>query len=142
MKKYIVSFLFICSYVNAQIKQPDYSEIKKPEDLRKLCLEKDSEIKKYIDLIDNINNSIFRTIIENKYIKGESYFIETDLSPTNDDDTQRIIVNNILIKSLLITEKDTLFIKKCNTASNFNENYLKLFEIRKNILFKKYDSGK
>lgn len=166
MKKYILSFLLIGSFAFAQTK--DYSDVKKPEELRKSCIEKDKEISRLInenknlnddknklsskkndsevndlkELIAKINTVFLRDIFKEKYITNDKYFIDTDLVSEKEDNTQKFINSDVIIKSVKVNEIDPVFIQKCITASEFNENYLKLFAIRKEVLFQKYDSEK
>jgi hypothetical protein len=167
MKKYIFPLLLIGSFAFTQTKPDDYLSIKNIDEVRKKCIEKDNEIanlKKEIQhlnnnknetflnksdsiiklkqLVKDINSVFLRDIFEEKYIKNERYFIDTDLVSEKEDDTQKFKNSNVIINSIKIEEKDPLFIKMCTKASEFNENYLTLFEIRKNVLNQKYDSEK
>lgn len=168
MKKYILSLLLVGSFAFAQTKPQDYSTIKNIEEVRKKCIEKDNEILRLTSEIKNLNddknklsskkndsevnelkelikdiNTVFlRDIFKEKYITNDKYFIDTDLVSSTEDNTQKFINSDVIIKSVKVNEIDPVFIQKCITASEFNENYLKLFAIRKDVLFQKYDSEK
>lgn len=166
MEKYILTFLLIGSFAFAQTKPLDYLNIKKTEELRRLCLEKDLKIVSQTNEIKNLNdnikklssnnndsvvndlkelikkiNSVFlREIFDEKYIKNENYFKETDLA--TDDNTQKFKNSDVIIKSIMADEENLSVKEKCSYAIEFNKTYVKLFEIRKNVLFVKYDSIK
>jgi hypothetical protein len=94
-----------------------------------------AELKK---IIKETNTTFLREIFDNKYIKNESYFKDTDLA--NEDNTKKFENSNILINSIKVDESNREVLDVCNKAINFNNNYLKLFEIRETILNTKYDS--
>lgn len=168
MKINIIPFLLISSFAFTQAKPQDYSDIKKHEELRKYCIDKDKEISRLTiennslkdeikkktsnnnaselndlkELIKNINSVFLRDIFEDKYIKNDKYFTETDLALEKEDDTQKFRNSNTLINSVKIDEMDPFLKQICYKALDFNENYLKLFTIRKEVLFQKYDSEK
>lgn len=128
MKIYIFPFLLICSFAIAQKKSTDYSE---------KC---DSTLilKKVIYEI----NDLFLKDLVNEYINNDLFFKETDLLLGKEEDLLKFKKHNLKIKSIMITEHDPIVIQKCQNALNFNNTYLKLFEIRKNVLSQKFDSVK
>lgn len=95
-----------------------------------------AELKKSIK---ETNTVFLREIFDNKYV-NKPYLMETDLAI--EDISTRIENSNILIKSILLDDTNKEVFNVCNKALNFNQNYLKLFEIRKNVLNQKYDAQK
>lgn len=100
----------------------------------------DKEIIKLKKIIKETNGAFLREIFDNKYIKNESYFKDTDLA--NDDNTKKFENSNVLINSIIVDELDDETLKVCKYALDFNKNYLKLFEIRKSVLSEKYNEAK
>jgi hypothetical protein len=166
MKINILLFLLACSLANAQTKQIDYTDKKRPEDLRILCIEKDKKIADLIKdkenlIIEKSNlfskkcdstlilkqfiqeiNDVFLKDLVNNYINNDLFFKETDLVSAKEDDTQKFKNENLKIKSILLVETNPLIINKCQLALNFNNSYIKLFAIRKDVLFQKYNFEK
>jgi hypothetical protein len=101
---------------------------------------KNKEIAELKKIIQDINKTILREIFDNKYIKNESYFKDTDLA--NDDNTKKFENSNVLINSIMVDELDDETLKVCKYALDFNKNYLKLFDIRKSVLSEKYNEDK
>lgn len=161
MKKITLVILLITSNIFAQT---DYSKSSKEElvnkikaievqieDLKKsLVEEKKEKEKKSKDNIGKINaeivalkkiieetNTVFlREIFETKYIKNTNYFKETDL--TIENNTEKFKNSNVLINSIKLNETNS-DVDVCNKALDFNKNYLTLFDIRDNVLNKKFD---
>lgn len=161
MKKITLVILLITSNIFAQT---DYSKSSKEElvnkikaievqieDLKKsLVEEKKEKEKKSKDNIGKINaeivvlkkiieetNTVFlREIFETKYIKNTNYFKETDL--TIENNTEKFKNSNVLINSIKLNETNS-DLDVCNKALDFNKNYLTLFDIRDNVLNKKFD---
>lgn len=100
----------------------------------------DKEITKLKKTVKETNSTFLREIFDNKYIKNESYFKDTDL--TNEDNTKKFENSNVLINSIMVDELDDEPLKVCKYALDFNKNYLKLFEIRKTVLSEKYNEAK
>lgn len=156
MKKITLLILFVTSIIFAQNKE-DYAKIIKTKDTEistlKISLDKEKkekdkiinessskknkEIAELKKIIKETNTTFLREIFDNKYIKNETYFKDTDLS--NDDNTKKFENSNILINSIVVNEEDNETLKVCNYALDFNENYLKLFEIRKSVLSEKFN---
>jgi hypothetical protein len=93
-----------------------------------------SELKK---VIKETNDIFLREIFENKYINNKTYFKETDLA--FEDNTKKFENSNKLINSIKVEEPDVEVLRVCDNAIKFNENYLKLFEIKKSVLSGKYN---
>ncbi len=165
MKKHILTLLLFSSVAFSQKKPQDYSIIKNIDDLKKICVDRDNTIAAQINTIaklekekndliskkgDSISilkniiketNTVFlREIFDEKYIKNENYFKDTDLA--TDDNTQKFKNSDVIIKSIMIDDHDSSVKEKCKYALEFNKTYLKLFDIRKNVLYVKYDSIK
>lgn len=165
MKKYILFAILFSSFSFAQTK--DYSKSSKDELINTINA-KDKEIKSLKEKLDiektakdklesKLNNSVnseiaelkksiketntvfLREIFDNKYV-NKPYLMDTDLAI--EDIATRIENSNILIKSILLDDTNKEVFDVCNKALNFNRNYLKLFEIRKNVLNQKYDAQK
>ena len=156
MKKTTVLLLLITSISFAQskeelvniIKQKDKEieklkeSIKKEKASNEKMINEDSkttnnyiaELKK---IIKETNVTFLREIFDNKYIINASYFKDTDLA--NEDNTKKFENSNILINSIKVDESNKEVIEVCIEAINFNANYLKLFEIRKTVINKKYN---
>jgi hypothetical protein len=104
----------------------------------------DSDNKKIAELestIKQINEVFLWEIFENKYIKNTDYFKETDLSI--EDNTKKFTNSDILIKSVKTGyAKDAEIVNVCNKARDFNNNYLRLFEVQKTILTESYNDEK
>lgn len=162
MKKYFQLLILISTISFAQTK--DYSKSSK-EELINTINSKDKEIKSLKDRLEtektakeklesqlhnSINseiailkksiketNAIFlREIFDNKYV-NKPYLKDTDLAI--EDIATRIENSNVLIKSILLDDTNKEVFDLCNKALNFNRNYMKLFEIRENVLNQKYD---
>jgi hypothetical protein len=165
MKKHILTLLLFSSVAFSQKKPQDYSIIKNIDDLKKICVDSDIIIAAQINTIaklekekndliskkgDSISilkniiketNTVFlREIFDEKYIKNQNYFNDTDLAI--DDNTQKFRNSDVIIKSVMVDEHDSSVKEKCKYALEFNKTYLKLFDIRKNVLSVKYDSIK
>jgi hypothetical protein len=164
MKKITLVIVLITSSVFAQT---DYSKSSKEElvnklktievqieDLKKsLVEEKKEKEKKSKDNIGKINaeivalkkiieetNTVFlREIFDAKYIKNTSYFKETDLAIENN--TEKFKNSNVLINSIKLNETNFV-LDVCNKALDFNKNYVTLFDVRDNVLNKKFDDIK
>lgn len=95
-----------------------------------------AELKK---IIEETNTVFLREIFETKYIKNTNYFKETDL--TIENNTEKFKNSNILINSIKLNEINSV-LDVCNKALDFNKNYLTLFDIRDNVLNKKFDDVK
>jgi len=131
MFKYILPLLLISLSVDAQNSNKDYQEN------LSTIIDENNDLKK---IIKDINSVFLRDIFQKKYIENKNYFSNTDLEQANEDSTQKVVKYNIIIKSLEIDEKEFKpFISK---ALAFNKNYLRLYSIRKEVLFQKYDSIK
>jgi hypothetical protein len=166
MKKYFQLLILIATISFAQTTK-DYSKLSK-EELISTINSKDKELKSLKDkleseknakdklelnqakLIDGeivqlkksikeINVVFLREIFDNKYV-NKPYLLETDLG--TDDISSRIENSNVLIRSILLDDTNKEVFEICNRALNFNKNYLKLFQIKNNVLAEKYDSIK
>ncbi|WP_353076882.1 hypothetical protein [Flavobacterium sp.] len=165
MRKYCLILTIVYSFTFAQTK--DYSKLSKDEliniinsnekeikSLReKLVIEKsakdkleskqsfsiNSEIAELKKSIKETNSVFLREMFDNKYV-NKSYLMETDLGI--DDISTRIENSKILITSILLDETNKDVFEVCKKALIFNQNYLKLFEIRNNVLNQKYDVQK
>jgi hypothetical protein len=161
MRKITLLILLITSSVFAQT---DYSKLSKEELVNKLETKKleikdlkesfDKEIKgkekKNIEniarsndeiaelkkIIEETNAVFLREIFDAKYVKNTTYFKETDL--TIENNTEKFKNSNILINSIKLNETNSV-LDVCNKALDFNKNYLTLFDIRDNVLNKKFD---
>lgn len=159
MKKATVLILLVTSIAFAQskeeltntIKQKDLEIVKLKETIKKEKASSDkmvnedsktanNEIAALKKIIKETNTTFLREIFDNKYIKNETYFKDTDLA--NEDNTKKFENSNILINSIKVDETNREVIEVCIKAINFNNNYLKLFEIRETVLNKKYDELK
>ena len=164
MKKITLIILLITSNVFAQT---DYSKSSKEElvnkikaievqieDLKKSLMEEKKEKEKKSNdniaktnaeivalkkIIEETNTVFLREIFETKYIKNTNYFKETDL--TIENNTEKFKNSNILINSIKLNEINSV-LDVCNKALDFNKNYLTLFDIRDNVLNKKFDDVK
>jgi hypothetical protein len=162
MKKYIVLPFMLCASIFVQAQ--DYSKLKK-EELIVVIGKKETEINNILDsvkklrkpiepkvlmapapngkeaslkkIISETNQVFLQEIFENKYIKNSSYFQTTDLAA--DDNTERFRNSGTLINSLMAGDPEPEVLEKCDTAIVFNQNYLVLFDIRKNVLGQKYN---
>lgn len=165
MKKHILLFLLIPIYSFAQT--TDYSKLNKEEliatinskdnELKVISSKLDSQIKEKDKLetrqaklvngdlaelkksIKETNAVFLKELFDNKYVNSR-YFIETELG--SDDISQRIENSNVLIRIIRLDETNKSVFNICDQAIHFNQNYLKLFEIRKMVLHQKYDSLK
>lgn len=147
MKKHILALIFISAAALAQTNPHDgdkgvsklnTTKSEKEESFSK----KEDSIKILKDIIKETNRVFLREIFDEKYIKNENYFKVTDLLSANDDNTQKFKNSDVIIKSIMVDEHDPSVKEKCKYALEFNKTYLKLFDIRKNVLFVKYDSIK
>lgn len=164
MKKITLIILLITSNIFAQT---DYSKSSKEElvdkikakevqieDLKKSLVEEKKEKEKKSNdniaktnaeivalkkIIEETNTVFLREIFEAKYIKNTNYFKETDL--TIENNTEKFKNSNVLINSIKLNET-TSVLDVCNKALDFNKNYLTLFDIRDNVLNKKFDEVK
>jgi regulator of replication initiation timing len=164
MKKITLLLLLITSSVFAQIDYSKYSKdelisklkakdleftnLKKSLDQEKKAKEKKSNettstAKNVIDeltkIIEGTNTIFLREIFDAKYVKNTTYFKETDLAIENN--TEKFINSDVLINSIKINQTNSL-LDLCNKALDFNKNYLALFDIRDNVLNKKFDKIK
>lgn len=164
MRKITLIILLITSNIFAQT---DYSKSSKEqlidkikakevqiEDLKKTLVEEKKEKEKKSNdhiaktnteivalkkIIEETNTVFLREIFEAKYIKNTNYFNETDL--TIENNTEKFKNSNVLINSIKLNET-TSMLDVCNKALDFNKNYLTLFDIRDNVLNKKFDEIK
>ncbi len=164
MKKITLIILLITSNVFAQT---DYSKSSKEElvnkikakevqieDLKKSLMEEKKEKEKKSNdniaktnaeivalkkIIEETNTVFLREIFDAKYIKNTNYFKETDL--TIENNTEKFKNSNVLINSIKLNETNSV-LDVCNKALDFNKNYLTLFDIRDNVLNKKFDEIK
>jgi hypothetical protein len=111
--------------------------LKENKELKIDLTNSNSTIKTLNTNIKNVNEVFLKSLFTDKYTNNSTYFKTTDLSTT--DDRWKIEKWDLLLKSIEKTtiNKDTLVIIK--KALDFNMNYSKLFEIKTNILSKKYD---
>ncbi|MDI1317428.1 hypothetical protein [Flavobacterium sp.] len=164
MKKYFLLIILISTFSFAQ---KDYSKSSK-EELINTINSKDKELKSLKEKLESEKtakekletnqtkstnaeiaqlkksiketNAVFlREIFDNKYV-SKPYLMETDLAI--DDISTRIENSNILIRSILLDDTNKEVFEICNKALDFNKNYLKLFQIRNDVIFEKYDSVK
>jgi hypothetical protein len=89
------------------------------------------------NIIKDNNTYWLRGLFDELYT--DKYFIETKLETY--DITSQIVKSNVYIKSIKVVEEDSEVIKRCQKALNFNENYLKLYELRK-LLNEKFNEEK
>ena len=138
MKKHILTLLLFSSVAFSQKKPQDYSIIKNIDDLKKICVDRDNTIAAQINTIaklekekndliskkgDSISilkniiketNTVFlREIFDEKYIKNENYFKDTDLA--TDDNTQKFKNSDVIIKSIMIDDHDSSVKENANT---------------------------
>lgn len=108
------------------------------------CLSQDGTVVKanasYREALVSVNNVFLKKIFINNYMNNSDYFINTDLS--KEDPKADLVRANVLLNSMKLTlVGDSL--KVCNEALNFNENYMKLFEIKNGLVLKsRYDKEK
>ena len=127
MKKYLLSSLLI-ALLNSNL----YAQAKEIVELNKQVL----ELKQ---IIKETNATFLREIFDEKYVKNASYFKVTDLDL--EDKTKKFENSNVLINSIKADENNKDVFDIANKALVFNRNYLVLFDVRKNVLFEKYDSS-
>jgi hypothetical protein len=165
MKKYLLLFVLVSGFSFAQETQKEYAKLSKEELITKIN-SKDKEIKSLQEKLksekkaevapkqNNAENSkiaefkksiketnavFLKEIFDNKYV-NKPYLTDTDLAV--DDISTRIENSNVLIRSILLDDTNREVFDIGNKALAFNTNYLKLFEIRKNVLGQKYDAVK
>lgn len=167
MKKYLLLFVLVSGFSFAQETQKEYAKLSKEELIAKIN-SKDKEIKSLKEKLESEKtakekvipkqnnagnleiaalkksiketNAVFlKEIFDNKYV-NKPYLIDTDLVP--EDIITRIENSNVLIRSILLDDTNREVFDVGNKALAFNSNYLKLFEIRKNVLSQKYDAVK
>lgn len=167
MKKYLLLFVLVSGFSFAQETQRENAKLSKEELIAKIN-SKDKEIKSLKEKLESEKtakekvipkqnnagnleiaalkksiketNAVFlKEIFDNKYV-NKPYLIDTDLVP--EDIISRIENSNILIRSILLDDTNREVFDVGNKALVFNSNYLKLFEIRKNVLSQKYDAVK
>ena len=167
MKKYLLLFVLVSGFSFAQETQKEYAKLSKEELIAKIN-SKDKEIKSLKEKLErektakekvipkqnnpeNIEiaalkksiketNAVFlKEIFDNKYV-NKPYLMDTDLA--SEDITTRIENSNVLIRGILLDDTNREVFEIGKKALAFNTNYLKLFEIRKNVLGKKYDAVK
>lgn len=111
----------------------------KDEKLSTAKKEKNEEINKLKKIISDINKTYFNEVLESKYINNNDYLEKTDL--TDGDILAKINKSNILLTSVKV-DADEETRKICEKALNFNQNYSELYNIKENVLNKKYDEMK
>lgn len=91
----------------------------------------------YKTTLISVNNTFLKKLFINNYYTNANYFKVTDLA--KEDFTKDFIKSNLLLQSMqLSVTGDSLAM--CKKGLEFNENYLKLYEIKNsNILSKKFD---
>lgn len=165
MKNYLLLIVLVTGFSFAQEKEKEYAKLSKEELITKIN-SKDKEIKslqeklkseKKADVAPKQNNAenskiaefkksiketnavFLKEIFDNKYV-NKPYLTDTDLAV--DDISTRIENSNVLIRSILLDDTNREVFDIGSKALAFNTNYLKLFEIRKNVLGQKYDAVK
>jgi hypothetical protein len=167
MKNYLLLIVLVTGFSFAQEKEKEYAKLNKEELIAKIN-SKDEEIKslkkklesektakeKVIPKQSNAENleiaalkksiketnAVFqRKTFDNIYV-NKPYLTDTDLA--SDDISTRIENSNVLIRGILLDDTNREVFDVGNKALAFNSNYLKLFEIRKNVLGQKYDGVK
>ena len=167
MKKYLLLFVLVSGFSFAQETQKEYAKLSKEELIAKIN-SKDKEIKSLKEKLESEKtakdkvipkqnnaenleiaalkksiketNAVFlKEIFDNKYV-NKPYFMDTDLA--SEDITTRIENSNVLIRGILLDDTNRKAFDVGNKALAFNTNYLKLFEIRKNVLGQKYNAAK
>lgn len=165
MKNYLLLIVLVTGFSFAQEKEKEYSKLSKEELIAKIN-SKDKEIKSLQEKLksekkvevspkqnntENIEiaalkksiketNAVFqREIFDDKYVK-KNYLMDTDLAV--EDISTRIENSNVLIRGILLDDTNRDVFDVGNKAVAFNTNYLKLFDIRKNVLGQKYNAAK
>lgn len=165
MKKYLLLFVLISGFSFAQETQKEYAKLSKEELIAKIN-SKDKEIKSLQEKLksekkaeeapkqnNTVNleiaalkksiketNAVFqRKTFDNIYV-NKPYLTDTDLAV--DEISTRIENSNVLIRGILLDDTNREVFDVGNKALAFNTNYLKLFEIRKNVLGQKYNAAK
>ncbi len=163
MKNYLLLIVLVTGFTFAQEKE--YAKLNKEELIAKIN-SKDKEIKSLQEKLDrekkekvaqkqsnaeNLEiaalkksiketNAVFqRKTFDNIYV-NKPYLTDTDLAV--DDISTRIENSNVLIRGILLDDTNREVFDVGNKALAFNTNYLKLFDIRKNVLGQKYDAAK
>lgn len=167
MKNYLLLIVLVTGFSFAQEKEKEYAKLNKEELIAKIK-SKDEEIKslkkklesektakeKVIPKQSNAENleiaalkksvketnAVFqRKTFDNIYV-NKPYLTDTDLAV--DDISTRIENSNVLIRGILLDDTNRDVFDIGNKALAFNTNYLKLFDIRRNVLGQKYDAVK
>ena len=79
--------------------------------------------------LQSVNNIWIREIFENKYIKNENYFRDTDLLESVEQ-KNRVNNSNIMITSIKLFTNNADTLKLCIKALDFNKNYLELYNVK------------
>jgi hypothetical protein len=85
------------------------------------------------------NAAFLRKLFDDEYT-NTPYFKVTDLEKPENDNTAKIKNRNALAKSIKVGETNSDVLETCAKVLDFNENYLALFRIRKEVLNEKYNA--
>lgn len=113
---------------------------KKSERLETAQINSDSENEELKGLLTVTTNRWLKPVFIDKYMKT-GYFENTELANSEEDFDEIIKIfhqYDLIIRSVKVTANSEDTIRLAQKALNFNENYLRLFEIRRDVLAEKF----